>query len=167
MTLADRVVVLKEGVIQQVDGPLGIYERPKNRFVAEFFGSPAMNFVEGRLSEENGRLLFANGRWTMPVAADCLGGAAGKPVLLGLRPEDIRLAPHEGPSLTMEVVLIEPLGHAWLVTFERDGWQATARLVDRPSVRHKEMVEVFFHMENAYWFDGSTGLSLVKGCLTG
>jgi multiple sugar transport system ATP-binding protein len=168
MTLADRVVVLNEGAVQQVDEPLVIYERPSNRFVAEFFGWPAMNFIEGRLSQENGSLRLASREWSLPVAAGW-SSHAGAQVAVGLRPEDIRVA-EAGPqasSLAMEVVLIEPLGHAWLVTFERDGWQATARMVDRPQVRHKQTVEVFFHMEKAYLFDSRTGLSLDQSRLTG
>ena len=172
MTLADRVVVLKDGVVQQVDEPLAIYERPSNRFVAEFFGWPGMNFLDGRVSQENGSLFFVGPRWLLPLAqgqGDGWSARVGEPALLGLRPEDIRLGKpgDPGPSLTMEVVLIEPLGHACLVTFERDGWQATARMVDRPPVRHKQLVEVFFHMDKAYWFDGRTGLNLNQGRLTG
>ena len=67
MTLGDRVVVMKDGVVQQVAGPLEIYHKPANRFVAGFLGSPPMNFLEGLLVEEGGRLLFDEGSGKLPV----------------------------------------------------------------------------------------------------
>ena len=69
MTLGDRVVVMKDGVIQQCGAPLDIYHRPANRFVAGFLGSPPMNFFDGRLVEEGGRLLFDEGTAKLPVPA--------------------------------------------------------------------------------------------------
>jgi len=172
MTLADRIVVLNEGVVQQVDEPLAIYERPENRFVAGFFGWPAMNFLEGKLTQADGRLSLSNEDWSVRVAPGKVVGWTpyeGLPVTVGLRPEHVGVSDpgQGGAALVMEVALIEFLGHARLVTLERGGLRVTARLVDRCLLKHKQMVEVFFHMECAHLFDGSTGVNLDKGRLTG
>jgi multiple sugar transport system ATP-binding protein len=179
MTLADRVAVLDRGVLQQVDRPLAVYEKPCNRFVAGFLGWPAMNFAEGRLLLIGQGLSFIiegpagskSPAWRLPVPASQAAAWApyiGQPLTLGIRPEDVRLAQtgETEARLAMEVVLIEPLGHATLVTFERDGWQLTARLPawragdGRLEIVVQRSVEVFFDMERAYLFDRGTGLAL-------
>jgi multiple sugar transport system ATP-binding protein len=167
MALADRVVVIDQGVVRQVDRPMAVYERPHNRFVAGFIGYPAMNFADGRLVNSDGRACFEKGSWSLPLpagAAPLEAIAKGEPLTLGIRPEHIRLA---GPGvsdlrLVMEVILVEPLGHEWLVTLERDGWRATARLADREAIGNKQTVEVVFLMEHAHWFDRSTGIALSR-----
>jgi ABC-type sugar transport system ATPase subunit len=112
MTMADRIVVMQGGVVQQVGPPLVIYNEPVNRFVAGFFGVPAMNFVEGELGD--GR--FTAGPFSLPVTA----AGSARPATLGVRPEHVRLtdAP-EGWSTT--VTLIEPLGDETLVFLDCGG----------------------------------------------
>jgi multiple sugar transport system ATP-binding protein len=118
ITLGDRVVVMKDGVVQQCAAPLDIYHRPANRFVAGFLGSPPMNFFEGRLVEENGRLSFDEGTAKLAVPtrmAEPLRRRAGSEVVLGLRPEAIAPADraHFSPAdvqLPMKVWLVQPLG---------------------------------------------------------
>ncbi len=109
MTMADRIVVLKDGIVQQVASPQQMYEHPVNVFVAGFIGSPAMNFIRARLERENGGLAVTFGRTRMPIGRELmakageredLGQYAGKEVVLGIRPEhieDARLA--EGDAL--------------------------------------------------------------------
>ena len=95
MTMADRIVVLKDGVVQQVDTPQTMYERPKNVFVAGFIGSPAMNFMRARLEQENGGYAATFGRTRIPLNREVIGEAkdlgaySGKEVVLGIRPEHI------------------------------------------------------------------------------
>jgi multiple sugar transport system ATP-binding protein len=170
MTLADRVVVLDRGVVQQVDRPLAVYERPANRFVAAFLGWPAMNFAEGHLALDEGGLWFKpeNAGWRLSVAEGSgsrWAGLLGRPLTLGLRPEAIQLAEpgHGGAGLTMEVALVEPLGPVSLVTLQRDGWYVTARLPGRLALEPHQTVEVAFSMANAHWFDRATGLALYPG----
>src|SRR5437867_10504232 len=94
MTMADRIVVMRDGVIQQVGTPLAIYIDPVNRFVAGFFGVPAMNFVEGELARDGETLTFRAPALRVPVAAPA---SAGTPVaVLGVRPEHVRLADTAG-----------------------------------------------------------------------
>src|SRR5205807_9844789 len=90
LMLGSRVVVLSAGRIQQIAPPLDIYDHPANRFVAGFFGSPSMNFLEGRLITEDGRLSFASGALRLQLSAEQsqrLSHRAGKDVVAGIRPE--------------------------------------------------------------------------------
>jgi len=92
MTLGDRIVVMKDGVVQQCDTPLAVYDAPVNRFVAGFVGTPPMNFLEGRLFAQNGHLYFDEGSIKIRLPdrlQDRLRPYEGKPMVLGVRPEDI------------------------------------------------------------------------------
>jgi multiple sugar transport system ATP-binding protein len=165
LTLADRVIVMDRGVVQQVDTPLGVYDLPANRFVAGFVGWPSMNFLEGQVQVTTGRMMFAVAGWPVPLTAKNVPAGLchpEQPAVLGLRAEDISLAT-SGPEtnrLRMEVALTESLGHASLVTLRRDGWQVTARLPRGPLPGRQESVDVEFHMEHAHWFDLETGIAL-------
>jgi multiple sugar transport system ATP-binding protein len=116
MTLGDRVVVMKDGVIQQCDAPLEVYHRPSNRFVAGFVGTPPMNFFEGAILGENGRLWFDEGTaklavpaWAEPALADRVGSR----VVMGVRPQGISDVPRGDANdnvLAMRVGVVEVLG---------------------------------------------------------
>ncbi|MDQ3922412.1 MAG: sn-glycerol-3-phosphate ABC transporter ATP-binding protein UgpC [Actinomycetota bacterium] len=135
MTMADRIVVLKDGVVQQIADPQEMYDRPTNVFVAGFIGSPAMNFISARLEREDGGFAATFGRTRIPLSrevvgvnSDELGQYAGKDVALGIRPEHIEDAGlPEGEALgggdapnTMEVEpqVIESMGSEKYVYFE-------------------------------------------------
>src|SRR6184192_2207951 len=116
MTLGDRVVVMRDGRVQQVGDPLELYNQPANRFVAGFIGSPAMNFASVRIAAENGGL-WATGdgiRLKIPAAmSNRLGAQTGKAVTFGIRPEDLRVANGSDPaemSIEAVVEVIERLG---------------------------------------------------------
>ena len=94
MTLADRVVVMHQGRIEQAAPPLELYERPANTFVAAFIGAPSMNFVPGKVAADGGRPRPRRRR-RVPLPAR-LGNQAGRPVTLGVRPEHVRPAEGEG-----------------------------------------------------------------------
>ena len=166
LTLADRVVVMDRGVIQQVDEPQAVYARPCNRFVAGFLGWPAMNFVDGRLVQHEGRILFEGANLKLPVPpaqGAAWAGQAGRLITLGLRPEDVRPALPGEMGLAMRVVLIESLGPERLVTFERDGLRLSARLSGRMGIENQQTIEVCLHMEHAHLFDPRSGLALNPG----
>jgi multiple sugar transport system ATP-binding protein len=125
MTLGDRVVVMKDGLIQQCGAPLEVYHRPANRFVAGFVGMPPMNFFAGTIRGEDERLWFdeGSGRIAVPEwARAALSRSVGSPVVLGVRPQalsdlaDLPLSPAAGPreaaesSLEMKVAVVEFLG---------------------------------------------------------
>ncbi|MDX1682425.1 MAG: sn-glycerol-3-phosphate ABC transporter ATP-binding protein UgpC [Phycisphaeraceae bacterium] len=116
MTLGDRVVVMKDGYLMQAGAPLEVYRHPANRFVASFLGTPPMNFFDGAIVLDDGRLQVEAGdqRLAVPAwAADELQGRAGSPVVLGVRPEAFSETPIEGQSdntMKMTVKVVEPLG---------------------------------------------------------
>jgi multiple sugar transport system ATP-binding protein len=116
MTLADRIVVLHGGVIQQMGAPLDLYNYPANKFVASFIGSPAINFFEGTLSYEGGRTTFQSGPLTIDFTGSPVPKTSG-PYTLGLRPEAIKVLARSGREaegsidMTVEVLLKEPHGH--------------------------------------------------------
>src|SRR5262245_10311172 len=96
MTLGDRVCVMRGGVLQQVDRPQVLYDRPANLFVAGFIGSPAMNLVEAELAERNGDLVARFGPHELSLAPELVAERPGRRVVLGIRPEDLRLAQSDG-----------------------------------------------------------------------
>ena len=115
MTLGDRVVVMKDGVVHQCAAPFELYDRPVNRFVAGFVGTPRMNFLEGRLVREGGRLMFDEGANRLALCerhAQALAGFVNQPITLGVRPENLRPADGAGPGTTLRVHVgvVEPLG---------------------------------------------------------
>jgi multiple sugar transport system ATP-binding protein len=120
MTMGDRVAVMRDGRLQQVDSPQGLYDHPVNLFVAGFIGSPAMNLVHSELTERDGRIHAAFGTASLALpdsvlaARPSLRGYVGKSVIAGLRPEDIEdaaFAPSaNGSSLDVTVGLAESMG---------------------------------------------------------
>ena len=116
MTLATRIVVMHGGRIQQIGAPNEVYERPENRFVAGFLGSPGMNFIDGLIGERQGQRVFSSPRLDVDLSAYHFAGAppaAGRPVVLGLRPEHVRISP--GGELAGTVHLVEPMGNHQVV----------------------------------------------------
>ena len=116
MTMGDRICVMKDGVIQQIDTPLNIYDKPANTFVAGFIGTPPMNIFKGTLVSENG-LVFKAGPISIPLPADwnaSLESYVGKEILFGIRPEDIgsERATNDAnaPAITAKVDVREPMG---------------------------------------------------------
>src|SRR6516225_10149623 len=155
MTMADRIVVLKSGTVQQYDTPEAVYERPSNQFVAGFIGSPTMNFFQ--VEERGGRFAFSHDG--AAVALDEISRAllrrAGKAVL-GVRPEHFSVAADASDGIGVVVKLVEPLGSDTLVHFDLAGASAIARidpalrpkLGDRLSLRPQPGMVHLFDAEN-------------------
>ena len=115
MTMGDRIVVLKDGLIQQIGTPLGLYNKPINRFVAGFIGSPQMNIMKSTIKESGGRLVADEGDFTVALegnVANIMRPYLGKDVLVGIRPEDMVVTDKsaQGQTLTARVEVVEPLG---------------------------------------------------------
>jgi multiple sugar transport system ATP-binding protein len=131
MTLGDRIVLLDHGVIQQVDTPMNIYQRPANQFVASFIGSPAMNFIRGQLT--SGRFIIERAADFMPVDASTLkldSSLPDGPAVLGVRPEDL-IAHGNGqgaPLGTVTLDVVEHMGHGTIAHFALAGSDHVARL---------------------------------------
>ena len=162
MTLADRIVLLNNGKIEQAGPPLTLFERPATQFVAGFLGSPRMNFVPGTLAK-NSRFAFADGtgldlpagRWP----SDVLG--AGKRYLLGVRPEHISSPKgqenKDEPRLTLPVDLIQPTGTRAYVTCRLGGQPVIAELQSNDIDGNAETVDVAIDLSRANLIDAESG----------
>jgi multiple sugar transport system ATP-binding protein len=130
MTLGDRIVLMDRGVIQQVDTPMNIYQRPANQFVASFIGSPAMNFVSGNM--EGGAFRFAQTNGDQVAAITIGNELPNGPVTLGVRPEDLIAGDDSSDSsrrfATVTLDVVEHMGHETMAHFALGGSDHVARL---------------------------------------
>ncbi|AUZ86615.1 ABC transporter ATP-binding protein [Arthrobacter sp. TmT3-37] len=161
MTMGDRVAVLKDGILQQVDTPRNLYERPKNVFVAGFIGSPAMNLLE--LPVADGGVLF--GGIVYPVPSSVLDAAAGNTVTLGVRPEDLVLS-STGEGLQVEVDVVEELGaDAYIyghTTLDGKDHDMVVRVDGRRPPMKGDSVYVRPEQGHVHLFDTTSGLRLAE-----
>ncbi|BAS28740.1 ABC transporter ATP-binding protein [Limnochorda pilosa] len=172
MTMGDRIVVMKDGLIQQIGAPLEIYHKPNNIFVAGFIGSPAMNFVEVVLrKDEQGRYWVENEVFRLRVPDEKareiqnLPAYVDKKVVFGIRPENIEDAEivpdgHEDVSFVANVDVVEPMG-AEVYAYLNVGDQAmVARLDAASKAKDGEQHRVLIEMEKMYLFDPETELAV-------
>jgi multiple sugar transport system ATP-binding protein len=154
MTMADRIVVMNGGKVEQVGTPLELYDRPANHFVAGFLGSPSMNFFDGRVDGSAGTSFMIGDH------AMSLGDAAMNepgPVVLGVRPEHIVLDPEGLPA---EIVVVEPTGSETQVTARLGGQTFSAALRERFSVPVGSTFRFRVDPANLHLFDKKTGVRL-------
>jgi multiple sugar transport system ATP-binding protein len=150
MTMADKIVVMNGGRIEQVGTPLALYDQPANLFVAEFLGSPGMNLLEGRIERE-GRPRFVVGDAAFPLDAAAL--PAGDAVL-GFRPEHLRIVEH---GVAARVVAVEPTGLDTILIIELDGHHITGIFRQRFALRPGDRIEVSVAPEHIHLFDRVSG----------
>ena len=162
MTMGDRIVVMKDGVIHQTDSPLTLYLRPADKFVAGFIGSPPMNFLTGKVSRGSGGLGFETGGLGLrvdPGAAGALSPYAGRPAIFGIRPEDIRVltpgAEREG-SFPARIEVIEPMGSEMFIHFASAAGPFLARVPPREKIAAGDELAVAFEMAKGHYFDAET-----------
>ena len=162
MTLGDRVVVMKEGVVQQVGEPLALYNEPANKFVAGFIGSPSMNFATVTVTDGNGRLLAKNGGLEIEVPsphAERLRPRIGEQLTLGVRPEDLHVASGrdpEGLTFPCRVEVVEQLGSEILLDV-RVGEETMVAAVE-PTTRTKvqELLRLAVNPDRLHFFDAKS-----------
>ena len=172
MTLGDRVVVMKDGITQQVSSALEIYNHPVNRFVASFLGSPPMNFFTGKLVEDTGKLFFDEGTGKLPIpdwAREELKARVGQEIVMGVRPEAMADKSHarfltEDNQLNMKVTLVQPLGHKMDVYLSTSSHPRSVAQIDASAGVHPgENMVVFFDMARVHFFEaGENGKKLVR-----
>ncbi len=148
MTLATRIVVMHQGVIQQVGTPAEVYDRPKNLRVAGFVGSPAINRIEGQVGEGG---LFVSPALSLPLPKALASRPQGEVLTLAVRPENVRL----GTDLPFaaEIQLVEPLGNQHVVWMNSDGSTLSAVLPGQPEVQDGARVSFGFDAAKTLWFD--------------
>jgi len=167
MTLGDRVVVMKDGIVQQCGTPFEVYRRPVNRFVAGFVGTPPMNFLNGRIVRENDRLLFDEGDNRLVLCDEHqrrLAPYVNQPVVMGVRPEAMRAAAGapSGSTLRIAARVVEPLGD------RKDVYGQTARhhrvvcrLEAEAPVCEGQPAELWVDMTRVHFFEpGEQGRNL-------
>ena len=169
MTMGDRIVVLKGGLIQQVADPITLYDSPVNMFVAGFIGSPPMNFLNGRILSEDKELFFKEKTFQVKLSEDMvekLRPYANKEIIMGIRPENIydKLFA-KGASikntLNATVEVIEPMGsiiHLYLTTGEHN---MIASVDAQERVKVNQDIELVFDMTRVHFFDKETHLTIV------
>ena len=170
MTLGTRIVVLKDGIIQQVDSPQKLYNEPDNLFVAGFMGSPQMNFLDAVCKAQGDKvsLVFGENSVVLPPAkAKKLidGGYNGKTVVLGIRPEDIddsqiALETHKDSVFGTKVTGYELLGSEVLLYYNINGSNMTAKVDSRTSARLGDSIKLAMDIEKVHVFDKETELTI-------
>ncbi|ABS16163.1 MULTISPECIES: ABC transporter ATP-binding protein [Brucella/Ochrobactrum group] len=154
LTLADRIAVMKGGVVQQLADPSTIYNRPKNRFVAGFLGSPSMNFFTGEITATNGKPVFHAGETAVQLDGYDGGLTPGRKATLGVRPEHTRLDVEDGFEATVD--LDEPMGADSLVWLRLNGHSLSARVEAGKRYRAGEKVRIGFKPDALSLFDAQT-----------
>jgi multiple sugar transport system ATP-binding protein len=163
MTLGDRIVVMNGGRVEQVGPPMELYRSPANRFVAGFLGSPGMNFVPGRLEPDGDALAFAaEGDGLRLRVAPREGLAAGRPVVLGIRPEDVHLGGDSPAAAMLRLDSAETMGNETIVTLAAGAHEIVARIPPRPLPEPGAMVEAAFDVGRLHFFDAESGAVLAE-----
>jgi multiple sugar transport system ATP-binding protein len=158
MTLADRIVVMNRGVIEQVGSPAELYDRPANLFVAGFIGSPAMNFISGdvRASGEGAMVATPDGQ-AFPLPPG-LGAAPGQALTIGVRPEHLALA--ETSSVRLQVDIVEPTGDETNLYGRVGDELVCVRLHQRVATRPGQLVALAWPLERLHVFETASGTRL-------
>ena len=157
MTLADRIVIMRDGLIEQVGSPEDVFHRPATRFVASFIGSPTMNLFDAEIA--NDRIVFAGGEW-LPIPDRLKNKAIRGRVALGLRPDDVYPIGHglrsaSGSQLVernLAVSVTEPLGNETLVFVEFGGHDWVTRMLNPVPLEAGRMIGVSFDLARAHLF---------------
>ena len=159
MTMADKIVVMRDGVVEQIGAPLEIYDHPINRFVAGFIGSPAMNFLPGTLRRHGGAARIELGRDLFLPAPDDATGDDGQQVVYGMRPEHLELAA-EGDGVSAQVVVVEPTGANTQVSSTIAGINVIAVFQERHAFGPGAVIRLRPNPNRAYLFDAASGARL-------
>jgi len=167
MTMGDRIVVMKDGLVQQVDTPMGLYNSPANMFVAGFIGTPSMNFIDGTLTKDGDRYLVDVGSFkvTLPASknSDKLAGYVGKPIVFGIRPEDIfdksltnLISVTAENTVRATVDVIEPMG-AVITIYLSTGKHSMVATIDAESkAKEEQTLDFVFDLEKCHIFNKET-----------
>jgi multiple sugar transport system ATP-binding protein len=181
MTLGDRIVVMDKGHVQQIDTPMNLYDRPRNRFVAGFIGSPGMNFVDGALIlGERMQFVAEPNAFTVDLPQDLserMEGLDGRAVTIGIRPEDVSVFSGSGPTIftgestivhtpitaPARLELVEELGNEAFVYATVGPYSITARVAPQPLPSTGEAITMAFDLAKAHFFDKATGERIGRG----
>ncbi len=156
MSLADKVVILQSGIIEQVGAPMEVFLKPKNMFVAGFMGSPSMNFVTGAVRDHT--LVFANGDAVPLPQAVIKQCTQGQQVTMGLRPENMCMAKPQSDkvqSLTITPTVYEPLGSEGLISFTYNNSDWVAKIFSTAPVATGDAITLYYTLDTVHFFDAT------------
>jgi multiple sugar transport system ATP-binding protein len=167
MTLGDRLAVMNEGRILQIGTPMELYDRPVDRFVGAFIGSPAMNFVEGRLRGSPPGFESSITSFDLPRRFMREGARTGADLVLGVRPEDLHLKPPTADGdrfhhVDAVIDVTETLGNEVVFHLEIAGQRLVVREDPSTPGRHGDRVRLFIDLDRVHFFDGSSGRALAR-----
>jgi len=164
MTLADRIVIMNDGRVEQVGAPMDLFMRPANTFVAGFIGSPPMNLIDADVVSEDGKLVARiDETCAIPLPASAkLGHAAGRPITVGIRPEDVQIERTDGvEGIACVLDLVEPLGSEALVHTSVGGRPFIIKAETKGDVAHLSGIDrLYCDPTHLHLFDQPTGASI-------
>ena len=166
MTMGDRITVMKDGLVQQVESPAHLYSKPVNKFVAGFIGSPAMNFFNGELVD-NGQTLFKNKSFEIQIPGEIsrkLSKKEGKNIVLGVRPEDFSLQSNKEESynsIEALVEVIEPMGSENYVYLRSDDQEFIIKTGPSVNLKINDKIKLFINLNNIHLFDEKSSASKI------
>ena len=156
--MGDKIVVMRDGRIEQTGSPLALYDRPANQFVAGFIGSPAMNFLPGTLRRSGGNARGELGDGSLLDAPPGCGGSDGQAVIFGTRPEHLTLVDSGG--IAAQVVVMEPTGMDTFVACRHHGVEFSAVFRERHDFAPGTTIQLRPDLQRAHLFDAATGQRL-------
>ncbi|MBE3593076.1 MAG: sn-glycerol-3-phosphate ABC transporter ATP-binding protein UgpC [Thermoanaerobacter sp.] len=172
MTMGTRIVVMKDGVIQQVDKPQTIYDYPSNLFVAGFIGSPQMNFIDARLENKNGKVYATFKGFSVLVPEGILKrlkdpSYVGKEIVLGIRPEDLHdeevfLEAYPEAVVEAKVEVTELMGPETFLYLDVNGVSLTARVDPRTRAKAGDVIKIGFDINKLHMFDKETEMTILN-----
>jgi len=169
MTMGDRIVVMKDGFIQQIADPITLYDQPSNRFVGGFMGSPSMNFIEGTIVKKKDAVYFSEENFMVRVSDDhasVLEESVGKELWMGIRPEDIYdkvYASNASPdnTITATVEVVEPMGAEAYLYLTTGKTPFIARVDSYEQLEVNQDIDLVFDMSKAHFFDKQNDQTIV------
>ena len=171
MTMGDRICVMKDGVIQQVDGPISLYDRPNNKFVAGFIGTPPMNFVEIEVVKRDEDIFLNEGMFEVKLPRQFREKVlphAGQKLSMGIRAEDIydkmfyTLGPKDGNNFSATVEVVEPMGSEIYLHLNTGKNTLVAKMDAHNKAKPNQVIELILNLSKVHLFDMQSGASILK-----
>ncbi|MCF6269115.1 MAG: sn-glycerol-3-phosphate ABC transporter ATP-binding protein UgpC [Melioribacteraceae bacterium] len=164
MTMGDKIVVLKDGIINQIDSPMNLYNKPANKFVAGFIGSPAMNFIQGKIVSDSKLFFVSNDKLVkIPLLTEqqeILKKYINEEVTIGIRPENItpaKLTNENSYKIDVTLDVVEPMGNETIIYFKIGENKMVARIQYNEVLSVNQNLELLINLKHLHFFDGKEG----------
>jgi multiple sugar transport system ATP-binding protein len=157
MTMADKIVVMHDGIVEQIGSPLELYDRPANQFVAGFIGSPAMNFLKGKVAVNGSASFVGPNGVKLPLGGSAPANSDGKPAVYGIRPEHFTIADDGAEA---EIIVVEPTGSETQVFAKLGGEEVVAVFRERHQFNPGDKIRLKPDQRVVHLFDEATGKRL-------